>query len=199
MSLVEIGNTLVSLEIFTEKFCCDLSSCHGACCVEGDAGAPVDESEIGGLEEAAETIWDQLSDEARTVIRKHGVVTVDRDGEFVTSIVNGRDCVFTCHEDGCCYCAIERACRNGGLNVQKPLSCHLYPIRVSKVGDSLALNYHRWSICRPAVELGKRMNLPLYKFLREPLIRAFGQEWWDELELVASELGKQGYLDGPVD
>lgn len=199
MSLVEIGNTLVSLEIFTEKFCCDLSSCHGACCVEGDAGAPVDESEIGGLEEAAETIWDQLSDDARTVIRKHGVVTVDRDGEFVTSIVNGRDCVFTCHEDGCCYCAIERACRNGGLNVQKPLSCHLYPIRVSKVGDSLALNYHRWSICRPAVELGKRMNLPLYKFLREPLIRAFGQEWWDELELVASELGKQGYLDEPVD
>lgn len=199
MSLVEIGNTLVSLEIFTEKFCCDLSSCHGACCVEGDAGAPVDESEIGGLEEAAETIWEQLSDDARTVIRKHGVVTVDRDGEFVTSIVNGRDCVFTCHEDGCCYCAIERACRNGGLNVQKPLSCHLYPIRVSKVGDSLALNYHRWSICRPAVELGKRMNLPLYKFLREPLIRAFGQEWWDELELVASELGKQGYLDGPVD
>lgn len=199
MSLVEIGNTLVSLEIFTEKFCCDLSSCHGACCVEGDAGAPVDESEIGGLEEAAETIWDQLSDDARAVIRKHGVVTVDRDGEFVTSIVNGRDCVFTCHEDGCCYCAIERACRNGGLNVQKPLSCHLYPIRVSKVGDSLALNYHRWSICRPAVELGKRMNLPLYKFLREPLIRAFGQEWWDELELVASELGKQGYLDEPVD
>lgn len=199
MSLVEIGNTLVSLEIFTEKFCCDLSSCHGACCVEGDAGAPVDESEIGGLEEAAETIWDQLSDDARAVIRKHGVVTVDRDGEFVTSIVNGRDCVFTCHEDGCCYCAIERACRNGGLKVQKPLSCHLYPIRVSKVGDSLALNYHRWSICRPAVELGKRMNLPLYKFLREPLIRAFGQEWWDELELVASELGKQGYLDGPVD
>lgn len=199
MSLVEIGNTLVSLEIFTEKFCCELSSCHGACCVEGDAGAPVDESEIGGLEEAAETIWDQLSDDARAVIRKHGVVTVDRDGEFVTSIVNGRDCVFTCHEDGCCYCAIERACRNGGLNVQKPLSCHLYPIRVSKVGDSLALNYHRWSICHPAVELGKRMNLPLYKFLREPLIRAFGQEWWDELELVASELGKQGYLDGPVD
>lgn len=199
MSLVEIGNTLVSLEIFTEKFCCDLSSCHGACCVEGDAGAPVDESEIGGLEEAAETIWDQLSDDARAVIRKHGVVTVDRDGEFVTSIVNGRDCVFTCHEDGCCYCAIERACRNGGLKVQKPQSCHLYPIRVSKVGDSLALNYHRWSICRPAVELGKRMNLPLYKFLREPLIRAFGQEWWDELELVASELGKQGYLDEPVD
>lgn len=195
MSLVEIGNTLVSLELFTEKFCCDLSACHGACCVEGDAGAPVEESEIGGLEEAAENIWSELSDGARAVIRKQGVVTIDRDGEFVTSIVDGRDCVFTCHEDGCCYCAIERACRNEGLKVQKPLSCHLYPVRVSKVGDSLALNYHRWSICRPAVELGKRMNLPLYKFLREPLIRAFGQEWWNELEIVAEELGKQGYLD----
>lgn len=194
MSLVEIGNTLVSLELFTEKFCCDLSACHGACCVEGDAGAPVEESEIGGLEEVAEKIWDDLSEDARTVIRKHGVVTVDRDGEFVTSIVDGRDCVFTCHENGCCYCTIERACRNNGLNVQKPLSCHLYPIRVSKVGDSLALNYHRWSVCRPAVEQGRRLNIPLYKFLREPLIRAFGQEWWDELELVAGELAKNGYL-----
>lgn len=199
MSLVEIGNTLVSLELFTEKFCCDLSACHGACCVEGDAGAPVEESEIGGLEEAAEKIWDDLSEDARTVIRKHGVVTVDRDGEFVTSIVDGRDCVFTCHENGCCYCAIERACHNNGLNVQKPLSCHLYPIRVSKVGDSLALNYHRWSVCRPAVEQGRRLNLPLYKFLREPLIRAFGQEWWDELELVAGELAKNGYLDESAD
>lgn len=199
MSLVEIGNTLVSLELFTEKFCCDLSACGGACCVEGDAGAPVEESEIGGLEEAAEKIWDDLSEDARTVIRKHGVVTVDRDGEFVTSIVDGRDCVFTCHENGCCYCAIERACRNNGLNVQKPLSCHLYPIRVSKVGDSLALNYHRWSVCRPAVEQGRRLNLPLYKFLREPLIRAFGQEWWDELELVAGELAKNGYLDESAD
>lgn len=199
MSLVEIGNTLVSLELFTEKFCCDLSACHGACCVEGDAGAPVEESEIGGLEEAAENIWDDLSEDARTVIRKHGVVTVDRDGEFVTSIVDGRDCVFTCHENGCCYCAIERAFRNNGLNVQKPLSCHLYPIRVSKVGDSLALNYHRWSVCRPAVEQGRRLNLPLYKFLREPLIRAFGQEWWDELELVAGELAKNGYLDESAD
>lgn len=199
MSLVEIGNTLVSLELFTEKFCCDLSACHGACCVEGDAGAPVEESEIGGLEEAAEKIWDDLSEDARTVIRKHGVVTVDRDGEFVTSIVDGRDCVFTCHENGCCYCAIERACRGKGLNVQKPLSCHLYPVRVSKVGDSLALNYHRWSVCRPAVEQGRRLNLPLYKFLREPLIRAFGREWWDELELVAGELAKSGYLGESAD
>lgn len=193
--MVEIQDTLVSLDIFCEKFCCDLDACKGACCIEGDAGAPVNMDEIPLIEEATETVWNELDDKAKEIIDAQGVVYADQDGDIVTSIVNDKDCVFTCYDENkCCFCALERAYRQGRTHFKKPVSCSLYPIRLSKVGSMTALNYHRWDVCRPAVQLGKKLNMPVYKFLKEPLIEKFGQEWWDECEIVAEELKKQGYI-----
>lgn len=204
--MVEIQDTLVSLDLFKECFCCDLTKCHGICCVEGDAGAPVTIEEVGELEDVLDIVWDDLSKEAQQMIDAEGVVYPDRDGDLVTSIINGKDCVFTCYDNlkqegskgkgpRCCFCAIDRAYRNGKTKFQKPISCALYPVRLSKVGDMVAVNYHRWDVCKPAVELGRKLQLPVYKFLKEPLIRRFGQEWWNECDLVAGELKKAGYLD----
>lgn len=193
--MVEIQDTLVSLDLFREQFCCDLGTCKGACCVEGDAGAPVDMDEIPALEEAAELLRDDLSEEAQEVIDEDGVVEIDVDGQFVTNTVNDRDCVFAIKKaDGTTLCAIDRAYREGRSEIEKPISCALYPVRLSEVGGMTAVNYHRWDICRSACELGRSRQLPLYRFLREPLIRAFGQAWYDECCLVAEELKKAGYL-----
>lgn len=204
--MVEILDTLVSLDLFKVFFCCDLSKCHGICCVEGDAGAPVDIEEVGLLEDSLDVVWDDLSKEAQAQIDAEGVVYPDRDGELVTQIINGKDCVFVRYDnislDGgktrgprCALCAIDSAFRNGKTKWQKPISCALYPVRLSKVGGMTAVNVHKWDVCEPARQLGKKLQLPVYKFLKEPLIRRFGQEWWDECDLVAGELKKAGYLD----
>ncbi len=193
--MIEIKDTVVTLDLFREHFCCDLAACKGACCIEGDAGAPVSIDEVAKLEEAVEAVWDELSPKAQKVIKAQGVVCTDRDGDLVTSIVNNKDCVFTCYDDkGCCYCAIDKAYREGRCNFRKPLSCYLYPVRLSKMGSITAVNYHRWDVCKAATCLGKKLNLPVYKFLKEPLIEAFGQEWWDECDIAAAELKKAGYL-----
>jgi len=192
--MVEIQDKIVSLDIFTEFFCCDLEKCHGICCVEGDAGAPVRMDEIGEIEESCETVWEELDRKAQKVIKEQGVVYPDRDGEMVTSIVNGKDCVFTTYKDGCCFCALEQAYRQGKTKFCKPISCALYPIRLSKIGDYTAVNYHKWGVCKDAVKLGKKLNMPIYKFLKQPLIRAFGEDWYKELEITAEELKKHGYI-----
>lgn len=193
--MIEIKDTVVTLDLFREQFCCDLGACKGACCIEGDAGAPVKLEEVAQLEEAAEIVWDELSPKAQEVIKTQGVVYTDQDGDIVTSIVDNKDCVFTCYDDkGCCYCAIDKAFREGRCKFQKPISCHLYPIRLSRMGSYTAVNYHRWDVCKAATLLGKKLNLPVYKFLKEPLIKAFGQEWWDECDVVAGELKKVGYI-----
>lgn len=193
--MIQIQDVIVSLDIFREKFLCDLDACKGECCVEGDAGAPVELDEVTRLEEVLPVVWDDLSPAAREVIDRQGVVYPDRDGELVTSIVNEKDCVFTCYDErGCCCCAIEKAYREGKTNFYKPISCHLYPIRVGHYGPYKALNYHRWSVCRAAVLLGEKENVPVYKFLKEPLTRKFGEAWYAELETAADELKKQGYL-----
>lgn len=193
--MIQIQDVIVSLDIFREKFLCDLDACKGKCCVEGDAGAPVELDEVARLEEVLPVVWDNLSPAAREVIDRQGVVYPDRDGELVTSIVNGKDCVFTCYDErGCCCCAIEKAYREGKTNFYKPISCHLYPIRVGHYGPYKALNYHRWSVCRAAVLLGEKEDVPVYKFLKEPLTRKFGEAWYAELETAADELKKQGYL-----
>lgn len=183
------------MDVFREKFLCDLAACKGACCIEGDAGAPVELEEIERLEEVLPAVWEELSPEAREVIEKQGVVYTDREGDLVTSIVNGKDCVFTCYDDrGGCYCAIEKAYREGKVDFYKPVSCHLYPIRVGDYGVYKAVNYNRWDVCKAARLLGQKENLPVYRFLKEPLVRKFGEEWYAELELVAGELEKQGML-----
>ncbi|MCR5312633.1 MAG: DUF3109 family protein [Bacteroidaceae bacterium] len=203
--MVEILGVLVSLDIFSEMFCCDLTKCHGACCVEGDAGAPVNMDEVSELEDACDVIWKDLPAKAQQQIEAEGVVYPDRDGDLVTQIINNKDCVFVRYDnistDGgktkgprCALCAIDSAFREGRVKWQKPISCALYPIRIKEIGGSPALNYHRWDICKPARELGKKLNLPIYKFLKEPLIRRFGQEWYDECCIVAEELKKAGYI-----
>ena len=197
--ILQIGDVLLSSDIITEEFCCDLSVCHGACCIEGDAGAPVTLDEIGEIEAALDEAWPRLSASAQAVIDRQGVAYTDRDGDLVTSIVGGKDCVFTCYEDlslddgttvgHCCLCALEKAHREGRCPFCKPISCALYPIREKQFSDgSIGLNYHRWDICACGREKGRQLHLKVYQFLREPLVRRFGQQWYDELCDVARAL-----------
>lgn len=190
--MIQIDDTLVSLDVLESKFICDLSHCKGICCVEGDSGAPLLEEEVAELEKALPVIWDDLSPEAQDIIDKQGVSYVDVEGDLVTSIVNNKDCVFTCYDaDGTCKCAVEKAYRAGKLSFYKPVSCHLYPIRVAEYDTFSAVNYHRWEICKAAEVLGKKVGMPVYKYLKEPLIRRFGADWYDSLEEVAIEWEKQ--------
>ncbi len=185
--ILQVGDVLLSPDIIKEQFCCDLDACHGICCVEGDAGAPVTLEEISQIEDSLDTVWNDLSAQAQAVIDKQGVAYADRDGDLVTSIVNGKDCVFTCYDNGCCLCALERSWREGKLtDFCKPISCALYPIREKQLGNGLTgLNYNRWDVCKDAAAKGKELGLPVYKFLRGPLIRRFGEDWYKELEEVA--------------
>lgn len=194
--MYQIGDVLISDEVLTERFVCDIKKCMGACCIEGDAGAPVDLDEIMQIEEVLPIIWDQLSIPARKVINKQGVAYTDIEGQLVTSIVNNKDCVFTCYDEkGCCYCALEKAYREGMTKFYKPLSCHLYPIRHKKVGDLDALNYHQWEVCKAAVLLGQQKDVRVYEFLKEPLIRKFGKDWYGELLDAVAELKKRKYIE----
>lgn len=187
--IIQVGDVLLSPDIITEYFCCDLDACRGACCVEGDAGAPVTLDETADLEDALDAVWGYMSAQAQATVDMQGVAYADRDGELVTSIVRGRDCVFTCYNDGCCLCAIERAQREGKTHVSKPVSCALYPIREKKLGMGLTgLNYHRWSICESGRRKGEALRLPLYRFLREALIRRFGSKWYSALEDTVAAL-----------
>ena len=193
--IIDVNNILVSSDIFTEQFCCNLDKCKGICCVEGDAGAPVTLDEIGGIEDALATVWGDMSAQAQSVVDRQGVAYTDRDGDLVTSIVGGKDCVFTCYENGCCLCALERAYRQGKTSFVKTISCALYPIREKKFNDgTIALNYYQWDVCRDAVTKGKELGLPVYRFLEGPLVRRFGQEWYNEVCTVADELRKEGII-----
>ena len=180
--MVEIQNTIISNEIFEEKFICDLCKCKGQCCVDGESGAPITHEEYKQINEILPEIWSDLSLKAREVIDKQGIAYTDYDGELVTSIIKGKECVFAYFDDnGICKCAIDNACREGRINVQKPISCHLYPIRLKEYVEFTAVNYHKWQICEPAIELGRKQGVPLYQFLKEPLIRKFGEGWYREV------------------
>lgn len=186
---MQVGKVLLSTEIVTEYFCCDLSACHGQCCVDGESGAPLTLDEAAELERLLPTIEDSLSAAAREVIADQGVAYVDVEGDLVTSIVNGQDCVFTCYEDGCCLCAAERAYREQLTDWCKPISCALYPIREKRLSNGyIGLNYHRWSVCDPARRKGQELRLPLYRFLKAPLTCRFGEAWYKELEATVDAL-----------
>ena len=160
--MLQIDDVVVSFDVLREKFLCNLDACKGECCIEGDAGAPVEFEEVEKLEEVLPVIWDELSPEARAVIDAQGVVYTDEEGDLVTSIVNNKDCVFTCYDGkGCCYCAIEKAYREGKTDFYKPVSCHLYPIRIGDYGPYKAVNYHRWDVCKAAVLLGRKEDVPV--------------------------------------
>ncbi|MEA5127033.1 MAG: DUF3109 family protein [Proteiniphilum sp.] len=190
--MIQIQDTLLSDEIFEEQFICDLCKCKGECCVEGESGAPITKEEFQDIESILPKIWNDLSPKAQDVINKQGIAYTDYDGELVTSLVNGNECVLTYFDaDGICKCAIDNAYREGRISVRKPVSCHLYPIRLTEYNDFTAVNYHRWSICKPAVKLGRKEGVPLYRFLREPLIRKFGEEWYHEVCEAAGLLKKE--------
>lgn len=187
-----IQNTLVSLDILEKDFCCNLDSCHGCCCIEGDAGAPISDEECREVEQILPILLPDMTPEARAVVQQQGISYLDPSGERVTSIVNDKDCVFArTDHNGWCYCLIEKAFNAGKITFKKPISCHLYPVRLTQVGDKVGVEYHRWDICHCARVLGKKNHIRLYEFLKEPLIRRFGQEWYDELCLTASEWEKQ--------
>ena len=187
--ILDVGGVLISSDILTEYFCCDYEKCKGICCVEGDAGAPVTLDEVTAIEEVVDTVWPDLSASAQSVIDKQGVAYTDKDGDLVTSIVRGKDCVFTCYDGDSCLCALEKAYRSGKTRFCKPISCALYPIREKRFkGGLIGLNYHRWDVCKDAREKGKALGLPVYQFLKEPLIRRFGEAWYKELCDVAALL-----------
>ena len=149
--------------------------------MEGDAGAPLEEEEIGILGDSLEHIRPFMLQEGREVVDKTGVFDYDTDGDFVTPLINGRDCAFICYDGSTAYCAIEKAFEAGLIDFPKPVSCHLYPIRLGKAGDRTTVNYHQWHICETALIKGKNESVLLYRFLKSPLIRRFGKEWYDEL------------------
>lgn len=180
--MIQIQDTILSNDIFEEHFICDLCKCKGQCCVEGESGAPITLEERAQIESILPEILDDLSPAAREVIDEQGISYVDHDGELVTSLVKGRECVFAYYDEhGICKCAIDTAYREGRIPVQKPISCHLYPIRLNEYDQFTAVNYHRWSVCQPAVRKGRAEGLPLFRFLKEPLIRKFGEEWYREV------------------
>ena len=199
--IIQIGDVLLSSDIITEYFCCDLDDCHGACCVEGDAGAPVTLDEVMEIEGMLDEVWNDLSASAQAVIDKQGVAYTDQEGDLVTSIVGGKECVFASRTpfpsskgegstNPCWLCMLEKAARNKAnspfsilqSHFVKPISCALYPIRVKQFSNGLVgLNYNRWTICEGARKKGRELKLPVYRFLKDPLIRRFGEEWYQEL------------------
>jgi len=187
--MLQIDDTIISLDLLDQRFVCDLDACKGICCIEGDDGAPLEEEEVKIIEDLLPIIWDDLTEKSKELIKKQGVSYIDSDGEPVTSIVNGEECVFTyTDEHGQCKCAIEKAFREGKTDFYKPISCHLYPVRLQNYEEYTAVNYHQWSVCNCARKLGGKLGVPVYQFLKEPLIRKFGSEWFEQLEIADAEL-----------
>ncbi|SFF02102.1 DUF3109 family protein [Thermophagus xiamenensis] len=190
--MVQIDDKIISLDIFEKHFVCDLPHCLGSCCVEGESGAPLEDDETEILDKIFPLIRHLLSPEAIDIIEKNGTWEVDADGDKVTPIIRGRECVYTYFDqDGVCRCAIEKAHREGLIDFKKPISCHLYPIRVDKYENYEALNYHVWPVCNPARELGEKLGVPVFRFLKEPIIRKYGKRFYDEMEDVYKHLEKQ--------
>ncbi len=180
--MLQIQNTIVTLDLAEEFFCCDLEKCLGACCIEGDAGAPVTIDEVAKIEEALPIVEPEMLPRAVDEVRQNGVAYVDQEGDLVTTILDGRNCAFTCYAPGgICLCALEKAFREGKTGFKKPASCSLYPLRLTTYPTFTAVNYHRWKICRDAVANGRKKGIRLYQFLRGPLTERFGKEWYDEL------------------
>ncbi|MFT6996720.1 MAG: hypothetical protein ACJAQ4_000463 [Cryomorphaceae bacterium] len=180
--MIQIDDTLLSEDLFSKRFVCDLGACKGACCVEGDSGAPLEPEEVGLLEEALEDIKPYMRQEGIDRVEETGVFTIDIDGEFVTPLVNDEECAFVSFDrNGTAKCSIEQAHRDGKTDFLKPVSCHLYPIRVTQLKDSVALNYHYWPICDPARSCGAKLDVKVFKFLKEPITRKFGEEFFEKL------------------
>lgn len=191
--LIEVKDKVVSTLLFEKKFVCDLNACKGACCIEGDSGAPIKLDEISILEDDLEKIKPYMRREGIDAVEKTGVFYMDQwDNEPVTTLVKGKECAFVNYDNnGIAKCSIEQAHKEGKTSFKKPISCHLYPIRVQKYTQFEALNYSEWEICKPACECGGKLGIKVFRFLKEPIIRAFGEEFYQEMEIINSEIEKK--------
>ena len=180
-------DVLISFDVLQKEFVCNLSACKGACCVEGDFGAPLEKDELPIIEKDLDKIRPYLSDTANALLDKKGFHEYDSEGELATTCLPDGACVFVINEKGVHKCGIEKAHEDGKTDFKKPISCHLYPIRISEVGEYKALNYHKWDICSAACKLGKSLEVPIYMFVQEPLERRFGKQWFSELEEIVAE------------
>lgn len=187
--MIEIDDNIVSEDILTTKFLCDLTACRGACCVEGNAGAPLELDEVDTLEEHYDEYNKYMTERGREVIAGIGFVTVDSEGDLTTPLIDDAQCAFAYTENGITKCAVERAYLNGECSFRKPISCHLYPIRLVNFSNgTVGLNLHRWEVCKAAFELGEAKGTAAYKMLREPIIRRFGEEFYEALEAAEEYL-----------
>ncbi len=186
--MIKVGEVLVSDDVRDKEFVCNLEKCKGACCVEGDFGAPLNEDELPILEEIYPIVKPYLSPEGVKAIEKQGTHTTDDEGELCTPVIDGRECVYAIYDEKkILKCGIEQAYLDGKITWKKPISCHLYPIRITSKKNFEALNYNKWHICSPACSLGKELQVPVYKFLKAPLIRKYGEQWYAELEEKVEE------------
>ena len=189
--MILIDDTVISSDVADEFFVCDLAKCKGACCVEGDLGAPLEEDELEILERIQDDIKPFLSEVGIQELAKTGAWVKDDDGDFSTPVIKGRECAYALYDDkGYLKCGIEQAYNQGEVTFKKPVSCHLYPIRVKDFTEFFAVNYDKWEICDDACSLGKELEVPVYKFVKEALIRRFGEDWYLELEKVYQDLKK---------
>ena len=186
--MIQIGDKIISRELLENQFICHLAKCEGNCCVFGDSGAPLEDKEADLIEQYIDKIKPFMRPEGiRAVGEKRGWV-IDNDGDKVTPLVGWEECAFAVFENGIARCAIEKAYEEKSIPFQKPESCHLYPIRVSKLRNGIALNYHKWGICEPARVLGKKEGVPVFRFLKNPITRVYGAQFYQELEIVYEEL-----------
>ena len=186
--MFQIEDTLISEEIISEEFVCNISKCKGQCCVSGSAGAPLEKEETKILEKLYNKISPFLSKKGRMAIKEQGNYVIGFDGDLETPLIENKECAYTVFDKGgVAQCGIEKAYNNGAIKWNKPISCHLYPIRVNKYPTFTAVNYHEWSVCDSACYLGAELKVPVYKFVKNALVRKFGKKWFKKLSLFAKD------------
>tara|TARA_B100000767_G_scaffold40246_1_gene33894 strand:+ start:37 stop:633 length:597 start_codon:yes stop_codon:yes gene_type:complete len=187
--MVQIDDKIISLDVFEQQFVCDLSACKGACCVEGDSGAPLENEEADILAQIYDKVKPFMREEGIREVEIQGFSVIDKDGDLTTPLVNNKECAFVSFDqNGTAKCSIEQAYNQGEVAFKKPISCHLFPIRIQKYDDFKAVNYESIKICEPACSCGQKLQVPVYKFLKEPLIRLYGESWYHTLSEAAVEL-----------
>ncbi|MES2426238.1 MAG: DUF3109 family protein [Bacteroidota bacterium] len=183
--MIEVGSVLVHEDVVKENFVCNLTKCKGVCCLEGDSGAPLNHDELHILEEIYPKVKPYMTEKGIKTIEEVGAYVTDFEGDYTTPCVDvNKECAYVTWEGGITKCAIEKAYEEGAVDWKKPISCHLYPIRITKYPEFDVLNYDRWSICSPACSFGNELKVRVHEFLKDPLIRKYGEEWYHELEDV---------------
>lgn len=193
--MLQIDDSIVSFDLMEECFFCDLGKCKGACCVYGDSGAPLEKAEIDTLKIIYPKVKPYLTQKGIKAIEESGLYYIDQEDDYVTMLIDGKECAFSYFEDKICKCAIEKAYENGKIDFKKPVSCHLYPVRLTKYEEFVAVNFDNWDLCKHARILGKAKGIKLYQFLKEPLIRKFGESWYEEFCLATEAIEREKYKD----